>query len=320
MTTPTKKSLDAEKLAALEQLQNGEQQSQQVQPAISEENQGNIMDGYILVQQSELPQDGILYPESWKFAHRCPTSKEVAVFSTLNENDHPAILAAIEDLIRKCFIVFDTNKQRQISTGQINDAHRTFFLLKLRDHYLPGNPVKYERIDSFCKETTNTYITAKSLKYAELSEKLLKCFDGRMFTMPYPELEEPIVFLIPTLEITGRIFKYIIRVAQEKEKSGESKGLEDKLIYDKKFLLIAPYLYETGDESMKQIAQKYRAIEQDQDRYKRYVEIATQIKFDNLEEVDSKCEHCGAVESVQLRFPGGWKNMFINKNDTTGYY
>lgn len=316
------KKNDNAKLEALEQLQNEGKNIPSTVPTINEgeENSGNILDGYIPIPQHQMPQDSALYPESWKFAHRCPTAKEVAVFSTLLENDQPAILSAIEDIIRKCFIIFDTNTQKQISTGQINDCHRTFFFLRLRDHYLPGNPIEYERIDGFCKESTITKITAQSLKYNELSEKLIEDFDGRTFNLNYKELDEPISFLIPTIEITGRIFKYIVRVAQEKEKSGESKGLEDKLIYDKKFLLIAPFLYQTGDESMKVIATRYRDLEKNQARYKRYVEIATQLKLDNLDEVDSVCDKCGAVESAPLKFPGGWKNMFVDKNNTGGYY
>lgn len=321
MTTGKKDNGKLQELQTLENQAKGNiPPTPEISSEINDSENPNIFDGYIPVTQSELPQEGALYPESWKFAHRCPTAKEVATFSTLQENDHPGILAAVEDLIRKCVVVYDTNIGKQISSGEINDCHRTYFLLRLRDHYLPGTPIEYERIDGFCKETTMTKITAQSLKFADLSEKLLENFDGRTFTLPYPELEEPIVFLLPTIEISSRIFKYIVRVAQEKEKTGETKGLEEKLIYDKKFLLLAPYLYIEGNESMKVIGQRYKALEKDLPRYKRYVEIATQIKWDNLDEVDSKCDKCGAVESAQLRFPGGWKNMFTDKSNTAGYY
>jgi len=305
-------------LDALSQLEKETQKN--TDDSVLERNdlRPNMLDGYKILQREELPQKGVLYPESWQFAYRCPIAKEVANFSTLNENDQPAIIAAVEDLIRKCVVIYDVEKDRQVSSGQVNDAHRTFFLLLLREFYLPGSPITYPSVCTLCKEPLSIHLTSDKLKYSELSEKILKDFDGRNFSLSMPDIEEPIRFYIPTIEITSRIFKYIVKVYRDDQNDRETK--EDKIVYDKQFLLIAPYLYVKGNETVKEIIQKFKGIQKDEKLFKAYLNIAVKLKTDNLDYIEEICGSCGSTEEALLRFPGGWKGMFINKTDNTGYF
>lgn len=307
-----------EELEKLEQAQT-QSEAQPVEDPITTEssNKPNVLDGFIVMERSDLPQEGILYPESWNFAYRPPKAKEVANFSTINEQDQPAIINAIEDLIRKCYVIYDTEKDQQVSPGNINDAHRTFFLLKLREVYLPGSPIEYRSMCSLCKESYNAQLTASSLYYDELSEKLVDAFDGRTFVLDMG-LEEPVSFLIPTIDISSKIFKHIVKVYRSNQNDREKK--EDKIVYDKQFLLIAPYLFEKGTESIKDIVNKYRQIRKDEELFKKYLDISTKLKLDNDDHINCTCTECGSQEETQIRFPGGWKNMFISKTDSSGYF
>lgn len=312
----------AEDLKALEALES-EQKTPQISITeledISDEDRPNTLDGFKILDNSELPQNGILYPESWTFAYRCPEAKEVANFSTINEQDQPAIIIAIEDLIRRCVIIYDTEKNRKVSTGEVCDCHRTFFLLKLREFYLPESPIQYPGVCSLCHEPKDIKLFSYLLQFDDLSEKLLSVFDGRKFSMPWPELDEPIEFLIPTIELSSRIFKYLVRTYRDSSNDREGKHA-DKIMYDKQFLLMAPYLYVTGKESIKELGVKYKNIQKNEILFKAYLEIVTKLKLDNTEYIDSTCEHCEAEEEAQIRFPGGWKNMFVNKKSTSGYF
>ena len=98
---------------------------------VSNDEKPNLLDGYIPLDRNDLPNYGDLYPSSWNFAYRCPVAKEVANFSTISEDDQPGILIAVEDLIKKCVVIFDTESEKQISSGEINDVHRLYFLLNL---------------------------------------------------------------------------------------------------------------------------------------------------------------------------------------------
>jgi hypothetical protein len=285
---------------------------------INSENKPNLLDGYRIIEREDLPQKGCLYPESWKFAYRCPTSKEVAIFSTINEQDKPAILNAVEDLIRKCVIVYDIDTDKQISSGQIIDAHRVFFILLLREFYLPGSPITFPSMCTLEKEKIEVTLNYTSLIFKELNEKILNAYDGRKFSLKMPEIEEPIEFLCPTIEITSRLFKYVIKVFKDAQNDSSKK--DNVVFYDKNFLLIAPYLYTTGLESVKEITNRYSKILKDDKLFKAYMEISVKIKLENLEYFEATCPKCGSVEETQIRFPGGWKNMFISTKDDSGYF
>lgn len=322
-----KKNLDE-----LEALENQAKEIMEVEESVEEnipqpvmevstntkKHEPNLLDGYKVVDNYDLPQTGELYPESWKFAYRCPTAKEVANFSTINDQDQPAIIAAIEDLVKKCVVIYDIEKDQQISSGHINDAHRIFFALKLREEYLPQSPLEYTSMCLLCKESYMVDLKASKLQYSPLSQKLIDAFDGRMFTLEMPGVEEPIKFLIPTIEITSKIFKYIVKVYRDSQNDREKK--EDRIVYDKQFLLLAPFLYEKGTENIKELTNKFKQIQKDEARFKAYLDIANKLKLDHLDSIETECPHCKSLEEAQIRFPGGWKNMFVGAKDTTGYF
>lgn len=280
--------------------------------------QVGLLDGYKRIDKSLLPQNGELYPESWQFAYRCPTAKEVANFSTVNEMDQPGIIVAVEELIRKCVVIFDTEQQKRINTGEICDGQRTFWLLLIRDFYLPDTPIEFNSVCQTCHEQYTTHLTADKLEYPELKDKLLSAYDGRIFTLQMgPNVE--VKFRVPTLETTGRIFKHIVKAYRTAGNGGEEKK-DDKLVFDKQFLLVAPYLFVSGNETMRDIQLKYKSIIKNEELFKAYLTIINKLKLDNEETFNYVCPECGSEEETLIKFPGGWKKLFVSKTDTTGYF
>ncbi len=315
-------------LQRLEESQNIDQIDDEVKSntivdevPIVENNSGkvmppNIVDGYKILDESELPLGGILYPISWRFAYRCPTTKEIANFSTVRSEDGPAVIAVIEDLIRKCVKIYDVDTDNEISSDQINDSHRVFFLLKLREFYLPGKTVQYP---SFCTIDHTVYdvnLTADKLEYHEIEEKWLNCFDGRVFTIDgsvidMPELKEPIIFHIPTLNTSSRLYKYIVNSFRDKSSKDRENKSELSILRDKKFLLFASFLFQTGKEPIKQIVQRYKELEKNDTLFKAYFKIINKLKFDALESIAIDCPICGSEEVVPLSFPE-YENLFVD--------
>lgn len=277
----------------------------------------SLLDGYLKIDKSKLPQHGALYPESWEFAYRCPTAKEIANFSTINEMDQPGIIVAVEELIRKCVVIFDTDRGIKINSGEICDAHRTFWLLLIRSFYLPDAPVKINSICTTCQEQYDAILDAHALNYRELNDKLLSAYDGRIFTLNIDNNE--VKFRVPTLETTGRIFKYIVKAYRNTNNGNEDKK-DDKLIFDKQFLLIAPYLFLNGNETMRDIMFKYKAIVKNDSLFRAYLTVVNRLKLDNKETFVTDCPNCGSSEETMITFPGGWKKLFISNTDSTGYF
>lgn len=284
---------------------------------ITNVEQPSTTDGYRVLPNSEFSQGGRLYPASWRFAYRCPKSNEVANFSTVNENDQPAIFAAVEDLICKCFKIVDIDTETIISPKEINDGDRLFCILKLREFYLPESYISYSTICPFCKGHVEVRLLASTLRYPQITEKMMSFFDGRRFTIPASVMDTTtdIVFYIPTLKTAAKIFHYLLKIYRD----NESDNKQDEEAFTKQFLFIAPFLFETGNETMNDIKVKFRKICKDENLLNAYTVLASKMVFSNKQEIVYSHD-CGSEEEAAIRFPGGWKNMFIDTRRYMGLF
>lgn len=269
-----------------------------------------IVDGYRILEKEMLPfNGGSFYPEGWQFAYRCPTTKEIANFSTIDNEDRPKIIAGIEELITKCFKIIDRVKQQEVPSNQINDGERLFFFLKLREFYMHDRPIEYVTISPYWNEAVNISFVADSLIYKTPNQKLLDNFDGRMFTFKITE-EKEIKFLIPTLDISSRVFRFMLKKYQDSQKE-TNDNIKDADAFNKQFLFMAPYLYEKGSETVDSLRTKFLAIQKDEEVYGKYIEIINRLNLTNSEGI--KYSYKGIEEESQMKFPGGWKNIFVDK-------
>lgn len=277
----------------------------------------NIIDGYRTLERHEMPFGGVFYPSSWEFAYRCPTTKEVANFSTIADGDNSKIITTITDLIKKCFIIVDRTKQQEVPSAQINDGERLFFFLKLREFYMYDKPIEYITMSQNFDEPVTVKFVADSLQFKTPSNKLLECFDGRTFSIPVPNLSEPIKFLIPTLETGSRIFRYVLKSYTEAQKD-TSDNMKNSEAFNKDFLFLAPYLYVTGEENIESLKLKYKQIEKNDDQFKAYIQIINSLNITNAEQI--KYMYKESEEEALMKFPGGWKHIFIDKNAFSGLF
>lgn len=300
-----------QKLEALQQLQDNSNNTEVVNNE-EQKQQSITTDLYKKIDKSDLPFNGMLYPESWQIAHRVPTPDEIAEFSTVNEDDQAGIVNAISELVRKCYIIYDVENKKQISSGELNDGEKMFFFLRLRESYLEDNaPIKYSVINQTYNETVEISFTSASLEYPELTEKLLQSFDGRKFSIKMPRIETPIQFYIPTVNLSQKIFKYILATYKEidnAQNGKKSKNSGDKTLIDKKFLLILPYLFETGEENIQSLKQKYLGIKNNPELYKAYITIANSLNLTNYEKITYTYKE--SEEEALIKFPMGWRKIF----------
>ncbi len=301
--------MNNEKNKKFEALENLQANNEQVH--VQEEE--NISDSeYRKLEKSELPFQGRLYPESWEVAYRCPTPDEIADFSTINEEDQAGIINAISELVRKCFLIYDVKEKKQISSSQLNDGEKMFFFLKLREFYLDDNaPIKYIVMNQMYSEPVEISFTSNTLQYPELKEELLERFDGRVF-----HIDDEIKFHIPTIAISQKIFKYVVAVYKEIDAAQNGKKQKNTITeksIDKKFLLIAPYLFVTGEENMQSLKQKYIQVTKNPKLYKKYITIANSLNLTNLEYITYNYKE--SEEEALIKFPMGWRKIF---DDTEG--
>lgn len=268
------------------------------------------VNGYRILANESLPYEGKLYPSTWKFSYRCPTTDEVAEFSTIDERDTPKIQDAITNLIKKCYVIVDVNEEKQISSSQINDGDRLFFFLKLREYYMQDIPIEFPIISQNFQEPLQVNLMAHNLIFKPIKDKLLECYNGRKWSISVEKfgLKEPIVFLNPTLEISQRIFKYMVNKYREANDQKKEKLNKDE--FDRKFLLLLPFLYDEGNEKIESLHLKYKSIQKNEKLLKAYLTIATKMIHTNEEYLIINYQ--GEEEKTDIKFPGGWKNIFID--------
>jgi hypothetical protein len=302
----------SEKLEHLKQMENTANPPTPPRPT-SPPTPPNILDGWGVITNDFLPYNGILYPPNWRFAYRCPTVKEIARFSAVPENDTQSVLAAIDDLIRKCIKIYDIETDQEIPNTEINKSDKIFFLLKIRDYYLPQQPIKYSSMCSECYESFEVDLTGSSLSYPELSQKLIDGFDGRRFTIDMG-LDQPIMFYIPTVGTYGRVLNYIIKAHKQQQQQRHDIKV-DKVIYDKVFMNAAPFLFETGTETVQDIIKRFKAVYANDKTLEAYMAIYNNVKLDNLETINQTCPFCHGEEAVPISFPDGITKLFQRKFD-----
>lgn len=284
-----------------------------IETSDADENNTGIIDGYKQLHRNELPFEGKLYPATWSFYYRSPTTKEVANFSTIDEEDKPGIVKAVTSLIAKCFVIIDTENDKEISSKELNDGERLFYFLKLREFYLNDAPIQYNIInDEVEGGVVKVNFFAASLVFPELKSGLLDKFDGRHFTFEYPGCDDDrIRFLIPTLKTSERILNYV----QNLHKKVSDRGQDNvkKGDFDKQLLLFAPFLYETGTESMISLSKKFNELQKNDNKYRTLNNIINKINLSNDEAIRYVVD--GNEEDCLMKFPGGWKGMFINDGE-----
>lgn len=277
------------------------------------------INGFRVLDTVALPYQGKLYPKSWRFSFRCPTTKEVAEFSTIDERDQPRIIQSISGLIQKCFVIVDIDNNKQVNADQINDGDRLFFFLKLREYYMEEFPIEFPTLSMNHQEPVQVRLMANNLIYNNLSDKLLSCYDGRTWTLPGENfnLQEDIVFLNPTLNLTDKILRYTINKYKElNDNSNNQKVNNDD--FNKKFFLVLPYLYTKGNEKVESLKIIYKNIEKNENLMKAYLTIANKMQHTNEEYITFTYKD--EEEKTLMKFPGGWKNMFQSSSAAKGLF
>lgn len=304
-------------------LEETQETQEYIEPTPSKKERFNEIDGWRLLEADELPYKGVFMPAEWNLFYKCPEVGDVANFATIDENDRQKIMKAVSDLVRKCFKIVNNETEKEVSTKEINSGEKLFYFLRLREFYLNDKPIVFQTFSAELEKIVEVNFVSDSLVFDEPKQKLLECFDGRHFNFKMPDSKEVIRFMIPTLGIEEKIFNYMIGTYKKLQKDENNK--KDLDAYNKQFLLFAPYLFETGTEIVETLKAKFNNIKRNEALYKYYLEIILQltpllsnkdyIKFMVTDEDDNEI-----MEESLMRFPGGWRKMFVNTESSSDLF
>lgn len=281
-----------------------------VQNSTISDNNMTATSGFRRIEK--LPFNGALYPSTWVFGYSCPITDDVANFSTLDQQDTVGITRAVENLVRKYVTIYDTDLDIQVDTGELNDGERLFFFLKLKEFYLHDAPINYVSTASN-GDPVDIKLLADSLSFPVLKPGLLACYDGRKFRIPIKGTDKFVEFLIPNLDRAGKVFNYIINSHKKLNNEDTNKTVKEQVEeFNKKFLVLAPYLFIDGKESIQDLKKRFNEIKADTVVYNAYLAIINKLKLNNNDYIEYQWH--GQEERAMLQFPGGWKSMFVADN------
>lgn len=304
------KALEAKKVSA-KSIKKVEESSDNIEKMLAE---------YEHLDKTELPHK-ILYPENWELFYKKPTVDDVAVFSTIPENDYFKIMLATIQLIRKCMLIIDSETQKLVSTERIKSCHKMFLFLKLRTEYMTdskGNTsdIMYPIFSPELEEAITVKFNEYSLIYDELSDDVVAILNEERTGFIFDEsfgYDEPIYIPITDFGMEIKIINHITNSHKKMQKTDAKKKDFDS--FDKKFLAFLPYLFEKSTDTIDGLKNKYKLLMENESKYQAYLELVTNFKIGEKDNIKYVVEREGEtiVGETPMKFPNGYNGLFIRE-------
>jgi hypothetical protein len=244
----------------------------------------------------ELPTQGLFYPADAEIAIRSATAGEVRHWSTLHEEDIPALDDMLNYMLERC-VTFKT-KDIHSSWKDIKEVDRFYILLAIREYtFVKGE----NQLQVKTSETTKLDVTKEMIDYINLNPKLMKYYDEteRCFVLKF-KIGKVIKVTIPSVGVTNYLKNYISRKQENQE------------MFDIDFISFAPFVIQNwrglSDNS-------YEKMVLDSNSWSiSEVSVLTHLKDLFIETVNPVVKYTdegGAEHIAPLNFLGGIKSVFL---------
>jgi len=246
---------------------------------------------------TDLPTQGLFYPEGTEVLIRAATAGEIRHWSTLNEEN----LSILDDMLnyvleRCCKIKFPG--MAISSWKDVKEIDRFYILLAIREFTFVNGENKLQVKTS---ETSKIDVTKDMVQYITFDERLMRYYDPneRMFVLTFKNGKKMRVTL-PSVGVTNWLKNYITRKRQLNE------------IIDEDFISFAPFVISDWrglpDDNYSKIimeSHNWTAAE---------ISLLTEIRrifMDTVDPVVKYKDEEGGERTVPLSFQGGIKSIFL---------
>ena len=252
--------------------------------------------GWHKIVITDLPTQGLFYPEGTEITIRAAVGNEIRHWSTLNEND----LSLLDDMLnyvleRCCKIKFPG---QLTSWRDIKEVDRFYILLAIREITFVNGENKLQVKTS---ETSKIDVTKDMVQYIKFDDRLMRYYDptARMFILKFKN-GKILRLSIPSVGVTNWLKNYINRKRAANE------------IFDEDFISFAPFVILDWKGLNDQV---YEKIILDSHNWTT-AEISVLIKVkdifsDTVDPVVRYQDEEGGEREVPLNFQGGIKSLFL---------
>ena len=265
---------------------------------VSEERQALQNEiGWEKLKITDLPTQGLFYPDGTEITIRSATGGEVRHWSTLNEDD----LSALDDMLnyvleRCCNVKYPNNK---LSTWRdIKEVDRFYILLAIRERsFVKGE----NQLQVKVSETNRIDVQKDMISYVTFDERLMQYYSSekRCIILPFKTGRKIDVHL-PSAGVTNWLKQYITRKRQMQE------------AIDEDFLNFAPFVI--GDwRGLND--QTYEKFVLDSNNWSNAeISMLTEVRrifSDTINPVIKYQDEKGGERVIPLNFQGGIKSLFL---------
>jgi len=252
--------------------------------------------GWQQLKLTDLPTQGLFYPEGTEITIRAAVAGEIRHWSTLTEDNLSALDDMLNYIIERCAkIKFPVGHS---SWKDIKEVDRFYILLAIRELTFVNGENKLQVKTS---ETTKIDVTKDMIDYINFDDRLMRSYspEERKFDLKFKS-GKTLKVTIPSVGITNWLKLYINRKRQMNE------------VIDEDFISFAPFVLLdwrglTDDTYSKIILESHNWSAAE-------ISMLTEIRkifMDTIDPVVRYRDEEGGERTVPLSFQGGIKSIFL---------
>ena len=254
--------------------------------------------GWGQIKLTELPTQGLFYPDGTEIAIKAAESAEIRHWSTIDESDLSALDDMLNYIIERCAAVKFPDGAMS-SWKDLKEVDRFYILLAIREKsFQKGENMLQVKIS----ETKKVDVRKEMVDYITFDERLMKHYspEKRCISLKFKKSGRVIDVNLPSVGVTNWLKNYVIRKSQMQEP------------FDADFLNFAPF-----------VIQDWRGL--NDAAYEKYIYESTawsnaeismlteirQIFADTINPVIKYQDEQGGERTIPLNFQGGIKSVFL---------
>lgn len=254
-----------------------------------------------------LPSGGFGYPEGFELGIRAAEVSEIRHYSTIDESDRIDLDDKLNHILDKCMRI--KWSQGPLSTLDLWYEDRFFVIMSIRDMtFIKGENNILLPLDKNCKEDKcnlpdNIELKSNFLDSFKLDQEIRKRYNKESYSFEFiPKDGSPKLNLyIPTIGVTCKARKII-----DKKKLAGKK-------YDPSFMEVASFVIPDWRNLNERTYDEYERMSKDWTNLQFSIadQMSKRINFSTKSRIFTKCESCGGEAAAEIRFPGGYRSLFV---------
>jgi len=252
--------------------------------------------GWHQITLTDLPTQGLFYPEGTSIAIRAAMANEIRHWSTINEDDLSALDDMLNYVLERCAKI--KYPEGHSSWRDFKEIDRFYVLLAIHEITFVNGENKLQVRTS---ETSKIDVTKDMVQYITFDDRLMKYYspEERLFVLQF-KTGGTMKLTLPSVGVTNFLKTYIQRKRMAQE------------VIDEDFISFAPFVIldwkGLNDENYKQIildSHNWSTAE---------ISVITKVKdifSDTVDPVVRYHDEEGGEREVPLSFQGGIKSLFL---------